>query len=134
MTDTELNELEAKAKAATQGTWMSDYYGVYTQNGISLPRNPEDCKYIAAANPAVILELITELKQARKERDWLAETCAFTLYKITNKLISKGLELSYPPTKKELLIEAKEATLKQYSALEPCNFTANSNSTPPKES
>jgi len=77
MTDTELNELEAKAKAATQGTWMSDYYGVYTQNEISLPRNPEDCKYIAAANPAVVQELISELKQVRKERDWLADTLSF---------------------------------------------------------
>ena len=78
-----------------------------------------------------IRKLVNELRQVTRERDWLAETCASVLYKITNKLISKGLELSYPPTKEEILIEAKEATFKQYSALEPCSFTASNNSTPP---
>ena len=58
----------------------------------------------------IINELIADLRKARKERDWLAETCATVLSEITKKLTQKGLDLKYPPTKEEILEEAREVT------------------------
>ncbi len=81
MTDSELSALEQAAKAATPGPW--DWNGGDVVSAIAEDIiNPEDCfstsenncAYIAAANPAVLLELIQELRQTRKERDWLART------------------------------------------------------------
>ena len=102
MTDKELNELENIAKAATLGPWVADLrvgvdavykannnpnclsdvndnnficeiHGVWFDNKWNMTEQQDNnCKYIAAANPAVILELISELQQARNERDWLA--------------------------------------------------------------
>ena len=59
MTDAELNELEAKAIAAKEADGCER----------SLQT---DTEYIKASRPWKILELIAELRQARKERDWLA--------------------------------------------------------------
>lgn len=81
MTDTELDALEAKAKAATPGPWEYDveqreYHGVWADGCYIVPSlhiDADNCKYIAAVNPTVVLELIAELRQARKERDWLAK-------------------------------------------------------------
>lgn len=83
MTDAELDALEAAAKAATPGPWKIDpvlnilsennppIY-VYTDEDDSIGK-AADIKYVAAANPAVVLDLIAELRQARAERDWLVE-------------------------------------------------------------
>ena len=87
MTDAELSALESLARAATPGPWdcdalstvrsmNNDYRGV----GIvycaidSTGRVPtiNNAAYIAAANPATVLELIAELRQVKAERDWLA--------------------------------------------------------------
>ena len=83
MTDTELSILESLAKAATPGPWEVDsLYNIRSEDKVIvlvsktyMSREPtnENAAYIAAANPAVILKLIAELRQARKERDWLAE-------------------------------------------------------------
>lgn len=73
MTDAELSTLEAAAKAATPGPWMWDEYGNYDSAGTLLPYGEADCRYIAEANPAAILELIEELQQTRKERDWVIQ-------------------------------------------------------------
>ena len=107
MTDTELNEIEAKAKAATPGPWAwnglsveandfdlcscTDWHSPINRNGTA------NAAYIAVANPAAILELIAELRQVRKERDWLAEQLA----KITDT--NKGAWLE----------RAREATCKK---------------------
>ena len=83
MTDAELLELEKKAKAATPGPWKavgecvadSDRYVLANCNtNFSKGQVNSNAAYIAAANPAVVLEMITELRQAKAERDWLAET------------------------------------------------------------
>lgn len=78
MTDAELDALKAAAKAATPGPWKhyvdQGCNGVLASGKVILPTlhiSPENCAYIAAANPAVVLELIAELRQARAERDWV---------------------------------------------------------------
>ena len=101
MTDAELDALEAAAKAATPGPWETDYRQryVFAANGVNvceirgygeLIHMVPECEaveqmrsngiYIAAANPAAVLDLIAELRQARAERAWLAamlsEACA----------------------------------------------------------
>ena len=92
MTDAQLATLEAAAKAATPGPWVTDYrqryvfaegvnvceirgYGelihmVPESDVIEQMRN--NAAFIATANPAAVLELIAELRQVRRERDWLA--------------------------------------------------------------
>ena len=77
MTDTELSALEAAAKAATPGPW--DCGGVEVFLGewnplIAMCNSEDNAAFITAANPAAILSLIAELRQARKERDWLVQT------------------------------------------------------------
>ena len=99
MIDAELDTLEAAAKAATKGPWIDIEeddenfgWGIHyttTQNRLDNSKagiakietdfNPPvekeqkaNAAFIAAANPAVVLELIAELRQARAERDWLA--------------------------------------------------------------
>jgi len=93
-------ELRKLAEAATQGEWWIDSHGmVMSQKGgrkmifmtserMGEPkRNPEtgnlsrwpndhDASYIAAANPAAILELIDRLERAEKDAarmDWLEQ-------------------------------------------------------------
>ena len=93
MTDKQLDALEAAAKAATPGPWETDYRQryVFAENGVNvceirgygelIHMVPEceaveqmraNANFIAAVSPAVVLDLITELRQARRERDWLA--------------------------------------------------------------
>lgn len=76
-------KLEALAKAATQGEW--GYDGSYvctarietgtkyveTWNAVADCNLPDNTKFIAAANPAAVLELIAELKQLRKDSERL---------------------------------------------------------------
>lgn len=80
MTDAELDALEAAAKAATSGPWETDSLNNVRNRDTTIvltavlpthrePR-PEDANYIAAANPAVVLELIAELRQARASLHW----------------------------------------------------------------
>lgn len=82
MTDTELSSLEAAARAATPGPWDTkegpDFSEILanSKNIALVGSQHKDAAYIAAANPAVVLELIAELRQTRKERDWLAITLA----------------------------------------------------------
>lgn len=72
MTDAEIDALEAKAYAATTGPWrvLKENGWVVTDNVFietdALPRNAE---YIAAANPAVILEMVREIRRLRKEKE-----------------------------------------------------------------
>ena len=94
MIDAELSTLESLAKAATPGPWEHLPHNNKDAWVITKYQNPEseeyvcsiafafgdiqekrnkDAAYIAAANPAAILELIAELWQARKERDWLVD-------------------------------------------------------------
>lgn len=92
MTDTELNELEALARAATPGPWdkESSFWNSSFSRCTEYPpftvkakgfdvafcygkHCTEDAAYIAAANPAVVLKLIAELRQAKAERDWIIE-------------------------------------------------------------
>ena len=62
----DLDQLEVTAKAATPGPWT---HGEKAYLWLGDERNQ---LYIAAANPDVVLELIAELQQTRRERDWLA--------------------------------------------------------------
>lgn len=94
----DLATLEAAAKAATSGPWETDYRQryVFAENGVNvceirgygeLIHMVPECEaveqmrsngtYIAAANPAVVLELIAELRQARAERDWVIGRALF---------------------------------------------------------
>jgi hypothetical protein len=91
MTDDQLDDLEAKAKAATSGPWRTDGYSILRySDGIAASQSngsPEICNvlldgdydpktrheralhnaaYIAAANPATVLELIAELRNTKK--------------------------------------------------------------------
>ena len=63
MTDKELNAIEIAAKAVPHGPLKKDMLGINNELGI----------YLAVASPDAILELIAELKQVTRERDWLAE-------------------------------------------------------------
>jgi len=90
MTDVELSALEAAAKAATPGPWgtaalpCQEKKILLRADGCTIGRTwpkhsvfavDEECErnaaFIAAANPAAILELIAELRQTKAERDWL---------------------------------------------------------------
>jgi len=71
MNDTELDALEAAAKAATPGPWEHERSHVVQLDGTpvancvsyKIAQSPKNAAYIAAANPAAILELITELRK-----------------------------------------------------------------------
>ena len=87
MTDAELSELERLAKEATPGPWPQGkedkefvlYNGTFICGcNSAIMRNGDvidgktNARYIAAANPAAILELIAELRQARKDAcEWI---------------------------------------------------------------
>lgn len=80
----DLDHLESLAKAATPGPWDYGACEVFLKGTdfwpvIATCRNEDDLAFIAAANPAVVLELIAELRRVsdmvRKEREarnWLA--------------------------------------------------------------
>lgn len=66
MTDTELNVLELCARGAMTDSWYMK----------TTSMDDATAAYTAAANPAVILKLIAELRQTKAERDWLAKLAA----------------------------------------------------------
>ena len=81
MTPTDLDALEAAARAATPGVWETDgtyvmrysYLGQLTTLAdcrpytlITIPEGRANAAYIAAANPAVILPLLAEHKRMRE--------------------------------------------------------------------
>ena len=98
----DLNTLEATAKAATPGPWVGHPEDVYSDVGAHVAFCPTVCSsapehciseeqaesnaaYIAVANPAVMLELVAELRKARAAQEWIAQTflgirdaCAFS--------------------------------------------------------
>ena len=85
MTDAELDALERLAKEATPGPWNSVGQCVADSNryvlancntNFSKGQVVSNAAFIGAANPAAILELIAELRQARAERDCLAKYIA----------------------------------------------------------
>lgn len=63
MTDIELDTLELCTRGAMTDSW-------YTK---TTSADDATAAFIAAANPAAILELIAELRQAKAERDWIIE-------------------------------------------------------------
>lgn len=84
MTSKQLDELEAKAKAATPGPWyvvqsksydemwfFSSVEGpeFYDDNGNDyneiLGHSVKNAQFVAAVNPSVVLELITEIRELR---------------------------------------------------------------------
>lgn len=86
MTDEQLDALEAAAKVATPGPWreaplydridspmqvIGEHNRIVADCGHSI-----DSQFITAANPAVVLDLIAELRKARAELNWLAEKLA----------------------------------------------------------
>lgn len=81
----DLNTLESAAKAATPGPWMSDgLSNVRCTNNDHIcvvlvsptftgrTPTPEDAAYIAAANPAVVLELIATIHKNERAMQRLA--------------------------------------------------------------
>ena len=86
MTDAELDALEVAAKAATPGPWLLEELST-RKNGYAIFPAPNghtlafvdgaDAAFIAAANPAAVLDLIAELRQTKEEclhhKDYIAE-------------------------------------------------------------
>ena len=78
MTDAELSALETAAKAATPGPWRHPGRALVVSRmsadeplvcdclSREFAQAPKDAAFIAAANPAVVLELIAELRQTRE--------------------------------------------------------------------
>ena len=79
MTDAELSALESAARAATPGPWEESPNPFFIHDGHFtvaevMSHNPgDDSAYIAAANPAAVLELIAMVRSLQNERDYLAE-------------------------------------------------------------
>lgn len=85
----DLDALEQAAQAATPGPWTAFHYTKYREWHVNVPiegsgmrralfddgcptdRPEEDCKFIAAANPLVVLALIHQLRTAKAQRDEL---------------------------------------------------------------
>lgn len=72
----DLDALQAAAEAATPGPWTADccraanmVYGPSESIGVDAVR--ADAEFIAAANPAVVLELIQQVNRASKEAERL---------------------------------------------------------------
>ena len=75
----DLDELEAKAKAATPGPWERISSAVFLEDSphdIAHVKWIEDGEFIAAANPKAILALIRELREARAAVAAEREACA----------------------------------------------------------
>ena len=72
MTDEQIDALEALAKAATPGPWKESLYPFFIQAGdykianVTSKNAGDDSAFIAAANPAAILELIADLRKAEE--------------------------------------------------------------------
>jgi len=91
MTDAELTAIEAAARAATPGPWyIKRGYCLYDERDMHIVSAWENysgslgltidshqamanAMFLEDTNPAAILELIAELRQAKAERDWLAK-------------------------------------------------------------
>ena len=86
--DDKLDELERCAEAATDGPWMSEFEGIYTDprpaNEATMVATAEreemfpelgsrpadiDAMYIAAADPPTMLELVREIRRLREDTD-----------------------------------------------------------------
>lgn len=101
-----LDDLEAKAKAATPGPWIvertadSNWVGTPKGNGqkveqiilhnereslkeIYLKRNDNDADYIAACSPETVLALITALREARELAEYYADE---NLYEVKERI------------------------------------------------
>lgn len=79
MTDAEIDALERLAKKATQGPWEEDINAIDPVLGgdsIAHAFLENDAVFIAAASPDTIFRLVSEIRQARAERDWLADYIA----------------------------------------------------------
>ena len=127
MTDEQLADLEAAAKAATPGPWKESLYPFFIQAGdyqlatVTSKNAGDDSAYIAAANPAAILELIQDLRQARAEREWLAEKgenicrrCGVTQSSLYCEKTDCVLEEYWKcPTKEHWLKAAKEVACRK---------------------
>ena len=77
MSEIDLEDLKAKAIAATPGPWYCDEPFVGSSNhrfnivsGVC-DNATSNCYFIAAANPATVLDLIARLQNAEAERDAL---------------------------------------------------------------
>lgn len=69
MTDAEIDALEAKALGATTGPWRvlhPDGWVVTDDVFIETDASPHNAEFIAAANPAAILELISQYRDAQR--------------------------------------------------------------------
>ena len=77
-----VNKLEALACNTNAGPWwhgIGHPHEIYTENEnwpIAAVESYNDAAYIAAANPAMIKEMIAELRRLEKEADWLAKRLA----------------------------------------------------------
>lgn len=82
-----------------------------------------------------IRKLVNELRQVTRERDWLVSKISEIAYEYNKRVNKEEMRINplpfYNESKDFWIRFAKEATLKQYSALEPCSFTASNNATPP---
>ena len=76
MNTEQINELRKLAEAATPGPWAAAISSNMV-NGVCATfeticetgKNIDDALYIAAANPAAVLELIAEIERVTKQRD-----------------------------------------------------------------
>ena len=62
-----IEELKRLAEAATPGPWYVGFFGKFCVVGIGSDMQEPDAKYIAAANPAAVLELIAEVERLQEE-------------------------------------------------------------------
>ena len=75
MDDPQLDLLDALASAATPGPWVAEEDGVVSStNGLPIVGRrwmlmDRDAAYIAAANPAIVLGLIAEVRRRRHVDD-----------------------------------------------------------------
>ena len=72
MNKVDIDALRRAAEAATDGEWFTEIGGIYnttrsymvTPTGDS-PQDRDDAEFIAAANPTVVLELLTTIDKQR---------------------------------------------------------------------
>ena len=75
---TRVNKLEELAGKANSGPWINDEKGRIDSHDheafsyIAQGCVKENAEYIAAANPAMIKEMVVEMRRLNKEADWLA--------------------------------------------------------------
>ena len=72
--DIDLDALEAFAKDAGSNVWSSGHKSIYSDNGKEVAFCPSqaNARYIAAVNPAVVLELIATIRKRDKAMRRLA--------------------------------------------------------------